>query len=148
MSDKMQKNILRVLIYSDHFFPSIGGSENYALDLALELTRQGHVVGIITAEPVSDADTFPFRVFRLRKPFSPRRMNLNFLEIPAISKLFKPDIFHINYQTGGENLLIPLLKVMRIPFTITYHADHIVTLGRMIDEFQLVSTFRCEKCQA
>lgn len=143
MSDKMQKKILRVLIYSDHFFPSIGGSENYALDLALELTRQGHVVGVITAEPVFDADSFSFRVFRLRKPLSPRKMNLNFLEIPAISKQFKPDIFHINYQTGGENLLIPLLKVMGIPFTITYHADHIVTLGRMMDELQLVSTFRC-----
>ena len=139
----MQKAGLRILIYSDHFYPSLGGSENYALDLASELTRQGHSVGVVTAEKKSVADSFPFQIFRFRKPFSPHRINLNFLEIPWIVKQFRPDILQINYQTGGENLLIPLLKIMGIPFIITYHADHVVTLGRMIDEMQLVSTFRC-----
>jgi glycosyltransferase involved in cell wall biosynthesis len=139
----LQKAGLRILIYSDHFYPSLGGSENYALDLASELTRQGHSVGVVTAEKKSVADSFPFQIFRFRKPFSPHRINLNFLEIPWIVKQFRPDILQINYQTGGENLLIPLLKIMGIPFIITYHADHVVTLGRMIDEMQLVSTFRC-----
>lgn len=139
----MQDASLRILIYSDHFFPSLGGSENYALDLATELTNQGHNVGVITSEKESDVDSFPFKIFRLRKPFSPHRMNVNFLEIPRIIRQFRPDIFHINYQTGGENLLIPLLKLNGTPLVVTYHADHVVTLGRMIDELQLISTFRC-----
>ena len=140
---KLQKAGLRILIYSDHFYPSIGGSENYALDLATELTRQGHSVGVITAEKESVVDSFPFKIFKLGKPFSPHRINLNFFEMPGIVKRFRPDILHINYQTGWENLLIPLLKIMRVPFIITYHADHVVTLGRMIDELQIISTFRC-----
>jgi glycosyltransferase involved in cell wall biosynthesis len=132
----------KILIYSDHFFPSIGGSENYALDLATELTRQGHEVGVITTEKASHKDELSFQMFRLRRPFSPHRVGLNFLEIPGIIKQFQPDIFHINYQTGGENFLIPILKIMKIPIVITYHADHIVIPGKMIDELQLFSTFR------
>ena len=138
----MSERRLRVLIYSDHFFPSVGGSENYAFDLASELSRCGHYVGVITSERKSGKDNFPFTIFRLKKPFSLLRINLNFLEIPRIIRSYRPDLFHINYQTGGENILIPLLKIMKVPFIITYHADHVVTLGRMLDELQLLSTFR------
>ena len=138
----MQKSGLRILIYSDHFFPSVGGSENYALDLATELTRQGHEVGVITTDKAFYKEEFSFQTFRLRRPFSPLRVGLNFLETPGIIKQFQPNIFHINYQTGGENLLIPILKIMKIPFVITYHADHVTTLGRILDELQLLFTFR------
>ena len=130
------------MIYSDHFYPSVGGSENYAFDLATELGKCGHYVGVITPERKSGKDNFPFTIFRLKKPFSLLRINLNFLEIPRIIRSYRPDLFHINYQTGGENILIPLLKVMKVPFVITYHADHVVTFGRMLDELQLVTTFR------
>lgn len=142
---KLQKKGLRVLIYSDHFFPSIGGSENYAIDLATELTSQGHCVGVITSEREQERDSFSFKMFRLRKPFSLHRINLNFIEIPEIVKQFRPDIFHINYQTGGENFLIPLLYFMKVPFVITYHGDHVVIAGKIIDEVQLASTFKCAR---
>ena len=133
---------LRILIYSDHFFPSIGGSENYAMDLANELSREGHKVGVITAEKSDVKNEFPFELFRLQRPISIKRMNINFVEVIHIIKIYKPDVFHINYQTGGENILIPFLKIMKIPIFITYHADHVVLLGRLIDEFQRVTTFR------
>ena len=133
---------LRILIYSDHFYPSIGGSENYALDLASELFRNGHKVGVITAEKTAGNDDFQFDIFRLHKPFSVKRMNINFIEVINIIKTFRPDVFHINYQTGGENILIPFLKLMKIPIFITYHADHVVLLGKIIDEFQMATTFK------
>lgn len=138
----MSEVSLRVLIYSDHFFPLIGGSENYAFDLASELSRHGHHVGVITSQRKFEKDNFSFKIFRLQRPFSLFRINLNFLEIPRIIKDYQPDIFQINYQTGGENILIPLLKILKLPIVITYHADHVVTLGRMLDELQLLSTFR------
>jgi len=138
----MNMKKIRILIYSDHFFPSIGGSENYALDLANELYREGHKVGVITAEQYDKNDEFEFEIFRLHKPFSVKRVNVNFIEVLNIIKMFRPDVFHINYQTGGENILIPLLKLMKIPIFITYHADHISTLGKIIDELQLATTFR------
>jgi len=132
----------RIIIYSDHFFPSIGGSENYALDLAHELTRQGHFVAVITAEGTSNQDNFPFKVYRIKRPLSLHNINFNFLEVPGIVKKFRPDVFHISYQTGGENLLIILLKFLRVPIILTYHADHVVPLGRMIDRIQALTTFR------
>jgi len=132
----------RIIIYSDHFFPSIGGSENYALDLAHELTRQGHFVAVITAEGTSNQDNFPFKVYRIKRPLSLHNINFNFLEVPGIVKKFRPDVFHISYQTGGENLLIILLKFLRVPIILTYHADHVVPLGRMIDSIQALTTFR------
>ena len=93
---KLIEGPLRVLIYSDHFFPSVGGSENYAFDLASELTRCGHHVGVITSERSYTEDDFLFTIFRLEKPFSPHRINLNFLEIPRIIKKYRPNLFHIN----------------------------------------------------
>ena len=138
-------NRFRVLIYSDHFYPSIGGSENYAIDLAKELSRLGHIVGVITPQTYESEDNFSFIVYRLKRSFLVHKSNLNFLEFPAIIKGFHPDIFHINYQTGGENLLTFLLRVMRVPIVLTYHADHVVTLGKMIDEIQMFSTFRLLK---
>jgi glycosyltransferase involved in cell wall biosynthesis len=133
---------LRVLIYSDYFFPSTGGSENYCLDLATELSRQGHQVGVITATKADTESDFPFDVYQLSKPLSIKGLNINFLEIPNILKKFKPDVFHINYQSGGENFLILLLKMLHFPVILTYHADHVVPLGRTIDKMQAISTFR------
>ncbi|KQB35975.1 MULTISPECIES: hypothetical protein [Acidiplasma] len=75
----MEKKNLRILIYSDHFYPSIGGSENYAIDLANELTKEGHKVGVITAKKSMVKDTFQFKVFRLHKPFSIKRININLI---------------------------------------------------------------------
>ena len=69
---------LRILVYSDHFFPSIGGSENYAMDLANELSREGHKVGFITAEKSDVKNEFQFELFRLHKPISIKRMNITY----------------------------------------------------------------------
>lgn len=137
----MEKRI-RILIYSDHFFPSIGGSENYALDLSTELYREGYKIAVVTAEKSNKRDEFQFKVFRLKKPFSIRRANINLIEMINVIKVYKPDIFHINYQTGGENIIMPLLKLMKIPIIITYHADHVVLMGKLIDELQMAITFR------
>ena len=137
----MKKGI-RILIYSDHFLPSIGGSENYALDLATELSREGYKIAVVTAEKSNKRDEFQFKVFRLKKPFSIRRANINLIEVINVIKVYKPDIFHINYQTGGENIIMPLLKLMKIPIIITYHADHVVLMGKLIDELQMAITFR------
>ncbi|MEM3830152.1 MAG: glycosyltransferase family 4 protein [Conexivisphaerales archaeon] len=138
----MKENKLKILIYSEYFWPSVGGSENYALDLATELSREGHCVGVITASKSSGEDNFPFKLYRLHKPLSPKGLNINFLEIPTIINNFEPDIFHINYQSGGENFLIVLLWLMRIPVVLTYHADHVLPIGKLIDEAQILSTFK------
>lgn len=133
---------LRTMIYSEHFYPSIGGSENYALDLAKELFQQGHSVMVVTSEISNDEESFPFQVIRIHKKFPGKSFNLNFLEIPMLISKFNPDIIHINYQTGGENLLIIMCKLLKKHVVLTYHADHVVLIGRLIDELQMRTTFR------
>lgn len=130
------------MIYSERFYPSIGGSENYALDLAKELFKQGHSVMVVTSERGSEEESFPFQVIRIYKKFPSKAFNLNFLEIPILISKFNPDIIHINYQTGGENLLIMMCKLLKKHVVLTYHADHVVLLGRLIDELQMRTTFR------
>ena len=133
---------LKILIYSDHFYPLIGGSENYALDLAIELSRQGHDVGVITSQNSNTERRFSFSIYRIKKPLRMRNLNLNFLDVPTIIKDFRPDVFHINYQTGGENILLIMLSFLNLPFVITYHADHFSRLGRLIDLIQSYTTFK------
>lgn len=139
---KVKGRKLRTMIYSEHFYPSIGGSENYALDLAKELFKQGHTVMVVTSEKGNDEESFPFQVMRIHKKFPGKYFNLNFLEIPRLISKFNPDIIHINYQTGGENLLIIMCKLLKKHVVLTYHADHVVLIGRLIDELQMRTTFR------
>lgn len=106
------------------------------------LSNNGHSVFVVTSSSSKNGDNFPFKVYRLRKPLSFKGLNINFLELPMLAREFKPDVIHINYQSGGENFLIPLIRLMDIPIVLTYHADHVVLLGRIIDEIQRVSTFR------
>ena len=106
------------------------------------LSNSGHSVAVVTSSISLVTDNFPFKVYRLRRPLSVKGLNINFLEFPRIAHEFKPNVIHISYQTGGENFLIPLIKLMKVPIVLTYHADHVILLGRIIDEVQGVSTFR------
>ncbi len=133
---------MNVMIYSDHFYPSLGGSENYALDLATQLVAMGNNVTVVTAQPTNKEHDQPFNIFRINKQISLSKINFNFLEFPALVRRYNPDILHINYQTGGENLLIIIARLFKIPIVLTYHADHVVPAGRLIDEAQKISTFR------
>lgn len=134
------------MLYSDHFFPTIGGSENYALDLANELTLKGNLVYVVTAEKSDKRDDFSFQISRINRPLKIVRINFNFLDIHRLVKEINPDVFHINYNTGGENILILLLRLMKVPIVLTYHADHMVPLGKAIDLIQSKTIFRlCDK---
>lgn len=133
---------MRVLIYSDHFFPLIGGSELFASDLANGLELNGNEVLVVTSVHSSIPNPFNFSLYRLKKTLNIKSVNLNFLEFPGLIKNFRPDICLINYQTGGENVLLFLLKMFRIPTLIIYHADHIMVPGKILDELQAISFFR------
>ena len=86
--DEVKGRKLRTMIYSEHFYPSIGGSENYALDLAKELYKQGHSVMVVTSEKSNEEESFPFQVIRIYKKFPGKAFNLNFsVSIPLKKKL-------------------------------------------------------------
>lgn len=116
------------------------------MDLANELVKFGNSVMVVTPEVGSIDKNFKFHTVRLKKSTARNRINLNFLEIPKVVRNFNPDVAHINYQTGGENLLILLLKALKIPTILTYHADHVLPLGRLIDVIQARTFFKfCDK---
>lgn len=56
--------VLRILLGTHAFFPSVGGIEIMSHLLAHELTRRGHEVMVLTETPHDFADTFPFKVVR------------------------------------------------------------------------------------
>ena len=64
---------LRVALVSDYYYPDLGGMQEHVHNLALELTRRGHAVTVITttfAEPgrvgsEREAAPLPFEVVRL-----------------------------------------------------------------------------------
>lgn len=133
---------MKILLYSDHFQPRVGGSENYAKDLAIKLSEYGHTILLVTATQKDDLEVLSFEVHRIRRPFVVLDTNVNFCQFPHIVKNYNPDIFHINYQTGGEVIPLLIAWFLRIPTILTYHADHVTRFGRILDMLQQKIFFR------
>src|SRR4051812_38421296 len=64
----MEWDIVRILIYSPMFYPSIGGLEMMVSILADEFVRLGNEVKLVCRVPATDSKTFPFEVFRRPSP--------------------------------------------------------------------------------
>ncbi|MEQ8752646.1 MAG: glycosyltransferase family 4 protein [Coleofasciculus sp. G1-WW12-02] len=64
--------MMKILISSSLFYPSLGGSETDAEIFAREFTRLGHVIKVITRIPgtniAADSSEFPFEVIRQPSP--------------------------------------------------------------------------------
>lgn len=55
---------MKLLLYSPNFYPLIGGLENVVMDMAIEFSKQGHDVRVVTSTPNPNKDNFPFIVIR------------------------------------------------------------------------------------
>jgi glycosyltransferase involved in cell wall biosynthesis len=70
--------MMKILISSSWFYPSLGGCETIAEIFAQEFTRLGHIVKVITRTPgtniAADGSEFPFEV--IRKPSPIQLLNL------------------------------------------------------------------------
>jgi len=96
---------VRVLLWTELFWPSIGGIELFCMELVRILRKRGHEFAIITSQSgpgLPAADSFEDTpVYRF--PFHPALSRKNLSEmvaingrISAVKKSFRPEIVHLN----------------------------------------------------
>lgn len=118
---------MKVLIATPYFSPKVGGMENYALNLALELKRLGWDVVIVCGDDVASVThsvDHGLSVYRLPiwKTLSNTPVNLAWVRmIRSIIRAEQPDI--INTHTPVPFMVdMVLLAARKIPVVVTYHA--------------------------
>ena len=98
--------MMKILIYSPLFYPSIGGLETIISTLGHEFTYLGHEIKLVSQTPAVDSQNFPFEVIRR----------------PSLKKLLKLTYWSDVYFQGCISLkgLLPLLFIPR-PLVVTHH---------------------------
>jgi len=97
---------MKVLMSSHCFAPSIGGTEEVGRLLALEFTKAGHEIQVVTQTAESTAESFPFRIWR-RPSFATLLRLVRWCDV----------YFHNNISLGTA---WPLLAIHR-PWVIAHH---------------------------
>ena len=75
---------MRILVFSENFFPDMGGLERNTFTLASTLSTLGHDVTVLTGTLRSDNETYPFKVVRSKS------------KVEFISVIKKTDLIFIN----------------------------------------------------
>ena len=119
---------MKILIVTPYFWPHPGGVESYSLNIAKQLTRDGHEVVIIMSSingrPARET-VQGMRVYRLKTLFSVSNTPVGWRWRAQLKKIYaaeKPDIIN-------GHMPVPYLADTaercrgRIPFVLTYHND-------------------------
>ena len=133
---------MRILIWTDAFWPEIGGLELFCMRLVLALQQRGHTCVVVTEQKesadvvVSSYLEIPVYGFAFEHAF--RRGNLALLrrQHEASSRLidqFKPDVVHLNAVMRGAIGFLLQQRRRRLPTVLTLHdnslAKHAKGLG-------------------
>lgn len=106
---------MRILIWSEAFWPYVGGIELFLTRLAKGFGDRGHAVQVLTAHgelDLPDEDSFEgipvrridlFRAFQQREPEAVLRLKRSVAELVS---QFQPDIIHLNPMGPGAILLV------------------------------------------
>jgi glycosyltransferase involved in cell wall biosynthesis len=101
---------MRILVFSENFFPDMGGLERNTFTLASTLSTLGHEVTVLTGTLRSDNEIYPFKVVRSKS------------KVEYFSVIKNSDLIFIN---GGIALKICLaalvLRKKYLPIYITYN---------------------------
>lgn len=129
---------MRIAIFSDHFYPEIGGIQDSVACLGRELNKRGHHLNFFVAKcsakdfakaklPVKEIDLGAnvkiTRFFSLpvKSPTQQSRLVVpNFLRWLAVKK-FKPDIIHSHTFFGLGLEAIAAARILKVPLVGTNH---------------------------
>ena len=131
---------MKIVLYANSFLPNRGGGEYYNYDLANYLALKGESVYVITPIPGKDYIKFNFNVIR-----TDSRILRSLPEIISAIKAIKPDIVHISGPTPLDYVVLPLLKFLRIPSLMTYHADFPSRIGRALNYAMFIFQYCVEQ---
>ena len=129
---------MRIVLVPSAFHPSVGGVEQFTLQLARELRRQGHVVEIWTSRRDGDdldavGSVDGFRVVRSTFP-APRRAWSAILRFAAAAPLevlrlrrevqrFHPDVINVHcFSTNGAYATV-VSALTRRPLVVSLHGE-------------------------
>ena len=129
---KPQSNGIHIMIYTEAFYPQIGGGENYSADLATTLVSLGFKVTVLTPVQSKELDRFSFSVARLSHPLKLYGFNLNFLEILSYIRRYRPSLFHISGPTPIDFLLLLICRITGVPVIVTFHGKFNTGMGRLV----------------
>lgn len=129
---------MKIMMVTPYFYPKIGGLENYALNIALGLKKQGHEVFVVTSNHESkeyiDEKVKGLRVIRLPATFkfSNTPIGLRWRsQLKKIIKTEKPDV--INAHSPVPGLADIAIRVAgKIPTSLTYHAASLKKDGSVL----------------
>ena len=131
-ASKPQSNGVHIMIYTEAFYPQIGGGENYSADLATTLVSFGFKVTVLTPVQSKKLDKFSFSVARLSHPLKLYGFNLNFLEILSYIRRYRPSLFHISGPTPIDFLLLLICRITGVPVIVTFHGKFNTAVGRLV----------------
>ncbi|HSW89036.1 MAG TPA: glycosyltransferase family 4 protein [Candidatus Saccharimonadales bacterium] len=122
---------MKIVIVIPYFYPSIGGLQNYALNIAKGLQNLGHEIVVITTNHIEKKYIIEtindLKIYRLPISFIISNTPINitwFRDITTIIKKEKPDLIngHTPVPIIAEIAAI-IAKVKKIPFVMTYQND-------------------------
>jgi glycogen(starch) synthase len=121
---------LRILFWTEQFWPYIGGVEVLSAKLILELRARGHDVEVATSHArmdLPDVDQYEgvrIHRFRFREPLEQK-------DIAAITRIrhrlaelrerFAPDMVHLNFSGPGAYYHLATAGVRPCPWLVTIH---------------------------
>lgn len=129
---------MKIALCSDWVYPSVGGVQSHITGLAMELTRMGHEVVIVTKETdEADPEFDPYNG-AVREIRAKRVADLKHVLMPPnprdLRKLLgaeKPDVVHAHHAFTPTPLLsINAAKELGIPSVLTNHS---ITFGNTYD---------------
>jgi glycogen(starch) synthase len=119
---------MRVLFWSETFWPRIGGVENLAARLLPDLRARGHEFTVVTWENLESPDVIDYRGIPVcRFPFfSGRGGNLAALlegrrRVADLKRYFAPDLVHINSYGGSVLFHVNTAAAHPAPSVVTLH---------------------------
>ncbi|MEG1582247.1 MAG: glycosyltransferase [Clostridia bacterium] len=133
---------MNIAIFTDSFFPGIGGTEKAVYGLAKELSKTNNVA-VIAPKYHNCNDKYSFTVIRVP---SIQISKNDYMAMPKLScnlrkflKEFKPDIIHSQSASGVSGYGIRYAKKHKIPSVITIHTKFKMAFEKSIKSKTIVN---------
>jgi glycosyltransferase involved in cell wall biosynthesis len=123
---------MKLMITAHHFYPVVGGVENYIYNIGKSLSENYDIDIVILCsqfenKKFSEEITDNFRIYRLPYSFKISSTPFSFSWNSSISKIFKnelPDIVNGHIPVPGiTDISARIAFKQKIPFLLTYHND-------------------------
>lgn len=136
---------MKIMLVTPYFSPKTGGLENYAINIANSLVKNGHHVFIVTSNHQNkqyvDEVVGGLRVIRLPISYKFSNTPIGFgwsKSLTRIIKLEKPDVINAHSPVPGlADLAVRAAHKLNIPSTLTYHAATLDKEGSVL--FKIVA---------